>query len=257
METRLLLADDALTGASVGELASGDLHVWCVSLQALGPVERWRRTLDLEERARAGRYHFERDRDLFIIGRGVLRTILSGYLQCEPTDLDFSYGSSGKPALAGAFAVSPLRFNLSHSAGLALYAVTLNREIGIDIEYNRSTLVVESLVERYFSEREAAAFRVLPADKRRQAFFRSWTCKEACLKATGDGLTAPLDRVEVGFDGDGAARLLAIDGDKKAAARWSLRELQPAFNYAAALAVQGPLGRLLWRRWPQPSNQPD
>jgi 4'-phosphopantetheinyl transferase len=122
-----------------------------------------------------------------VAGRGFLRMILSRYIGVRPTRLQFCYGPQGKPALAGSDGMGGLRFNVSHSHGLALYAVTRSREIGVDLEAIRLDLDVERIAERCFSSRERSVLAALPAHLRAQAFFACWTRKEAFVKAKGSG----------------------------------------------------------------------
>jgi 4'-phosphopantetheinyl transferase len=220
-------------------LSSPDVHVWRASLeQPEALIQQLAQTLSEDERTRASRFYFERDRKHFIVGRGLLRTILGRYLSLEPTQLQFCYSSRGKPALADMGDNSTLQFNLSHSHGLVLYAVTRDRKIGIDLEQIRSTSDVEKLAERFFSPREHAAIRSLPPSQKQEAFFHAWTCKEAYLKAIGEGL-AGLEQVEVSIVLGEPARLLSTGDDSQASSRWSLQVLTPAPGYMAALAVEG------------------
>lgn len=231
-------------------LSGDDVHVWCASLDQ--PATRFRRlvqTLSADERARAERFHFEQDGRRFTVGRGLLRTILGSYLGVEPSQLQFCYGCRGKPALASGGGT--LRFNLSHSQDLALYAVTRDRAIGIDLECIRPISETEEVAERFFSAREIALLRALPVSisEKREAFFNCWTRKEAYTKASGDGLTRPLDQIEVSLAPGEPARLLCIKGDPREATRWLLHELRPASGYVATLVVEGHGWRLACRQW--------
>ena len=119
-------------------LSSDEVHIWQTSLdQPPEYVRDLAQTLSHDEMMRAERFHFERDRRRFIVGRGVLRAILGSYLGVEPCQVQFCYGPHGKPYLAERFGSHGLRFNLAHSHELALYAFTLNRKIGVDLEYVR------------------------------------------------------------------------------------------------------------------------
>jgi 4'-phosphopantetheinyl transferase len=161
--------------------------------------------------------------------------------------LRFSYNPQGKPSLTGV--TDPLRFNVSHSHGIALYGVTRGREIGIDVEQVRGEVAVDQLADRFFSTQEVAALRALPAAERREAFFRIWARKEAYLKATGLGLSLALDCFDVSLT-PGAAALLATRNDPAEAGRWSMRELVVAEGFAAALLVEGTGWRLWCGQWP-------
>jgi 4'-phosphopantetheinyl transferase len=221
-------------------LSWDDIHVWRASLdQPAVPLEQLERTLSGDERERSARFYFERDRQRYIVGRGTLRIILSRYLAIEPGQLQFRYGTHGKPALALATGGERLRFNLSHSQDLALYAVGCDREVGVDLEYARRVSDIEQIAERFFSPREYAAFQTLSTDQRFQAFFDCWTRKEAYIKAIGDGFSIPLDQFDVSLAPGEPARLMSIGGDPLKASGWSLRELLPAPGFVAALAVEG------------------
>ena len=229
------------------ELLSHDIHIWRAYLDRPAvEIEKLRQILSVDEQERADRFRFEQLRNHFIAGRGFLRTILSHYLNLEPHQLSFSYSHRGKPELANLKAEEKICFNLSHSNGLALYAVSRlngqvsqgNNSLGIDLEYMRSMPDAEKLAERFFSTRESQLISSLPVEQRQEAFFNGWTRKEAYLKATGDGLVG-LSKVEVSLVPGKPATLLSIQGDTEAASRWSLYQLIPAPDYVAALAVEG------------------
>jgi len=188
---------------------------------------------------RARRFHFQRDSERFIVTRGLLRCILGRYLGIEPGRLRFVYNSYGKPALATASDEGALCFNLSHSGGLALYAVARGRQVGIDLERIRAVPEIEQIAQRFFSSREYAAFRSLAAGLRQEAFYSCWTRKEAYIKARGQGLSLPLDQFDVSLVPGEPARLLDVRGDSQDGHHWLLRELEPGPGYVAALAVEG------------------
>ena len=220
-------------------LSSQDVHVWRAELeQPTAWVEKLSQTLSEDEQIRARRFYYERDRKHFIVGRGLLRTLLSRYVGIAPDQLQFCYSPRGKPSLAATGADSTIQFNLSHSHGLALYAVTRDRQIGIDLEHIRSTSDVEKLAQRFFSPRESAIIHSLPPDQKQIAFFHAWTCKEAYLKATGEGL-AQLEQVEVSLDLGEPPRLLSINKDCQPPTQWRLEALTPAIDYMATLTVEG------------------
>ena len=203
--------------------------------------------LSAEERARGTRYRFERDLAHFIARRATLRSILAAYTGWLPAALTFCLGPSGKPALARV-ARGGLRFNVSHSAGLTLVAVTRCREVGVDLERIRPQLAA-GVAERFFSPVEVAALAVLPAEDRAAAFFACWTRKEAYVKAKGGGLSLGLDRFAVSLVPGEPARLLQTADDPLEVERWRLEALDPAPGYAAALAVEGWDWHLRCWRW--------
>lgn len=221
-------------------LKEGEVHVWRAGLDRPSfDVHTFLHLLTTDERERAERFYFQRDRDRFIVARGVLRTILSSYLHVKPDELRFCYNSYGKPALIAASGGPLLRFNLAHSGGLALYALTLNREIGIDLEYIREDFASEQLAEQFFSHREVEMLRALPANMRTEGFFNCWTRKEAYIKGRGQGLSFPLNQFVVSVAPGEPATLLSVEGDPQEASRWCLQELTPGPGYVASIAVEG------------------
>jgi len=229
---------------------ASEVHLWRTRLDAppalLAHLEE---SLSGDELARAGRYYFERDRNRFIVGRGVLRTILARYLATDPSRLEFSYGSYGKPSLTDMRGSAPLDFNLAHSQDLALCAVTSHRRIGIDVEMIRPIADAENIAARFFSARECAVFLALAEPERLSAFFRCWTRKEAFLKATGAGLSMGLDQFDVSLAAGEPAKLLNVAGRPEEAARWSLLDVPVGSEHAAAVAVEGPSGELRYYSW--------
>jgi len=236
-------------------LGCDEVHVWRAALdQTPSQIQSFLHNLAADEQARAERFYFERDRQHFIIARGVLRAILGGYLNRAPERLSFCYNSHGKPALAGESGVDAIRFSVSHSHGVALYAVTRGREVGIDLERIRLDLAVAEIAERFFSRREVAMLRTLPTAEQREAFFRCWTRKEAYIKARGEGLSLPLDQFDVSLAPGEPAAVLGTQRDPSEASCWSLQELSPAPGYAAAFAVEGHGWRPACWQWPDPKQ---
>lgn len=234
-------------------LGNDEVHVWRAALNEKGSrVKRLQKTLAADERARAERFYFQKDRDHFIVARGLLRTILGRYLKIEPSQLRFRYTSHGKPFLARETGGNTLRFNVSYSHGLALYAITRSRELGVDVEFTRPEPVDEQIAERFFSPREVAALRALPTNMQQEAFFNCWTRKEAYIKARGEGLSLRLDQFDVSLAPGEPPALLYTNGDPQEVSRWSLQNLTPGPGYAAALIVEGDDWRLKCWHWKWP-----
>jgi len=224
-------------------LGTGEVHVWRLALdQPESVLTQFRSTLDAGELERAGRFHFEKHRRHFIAGRGGLRYVLSRYLGVKPEELRFSYGPFGKPSLVG----SEVRFNMSHSHGVALFAVAADRELGVDVEHVRADFATEDIARRFFSPVEVETFNAVPSEEQVAAFFRCWTRKEAYIKAIGRGLSEPLDAFDVTLAPGDAAALLRAEG--REVSRWVMFELDAGAEYAGALLVEAPVSRLrLWQ----------
>jgi 4'-phosphopantetheinyl transferase len=231
-------APRAATGLA---LPPGEIHLWAVALDpAPSQVELLASSLATDERQRAERFHFERHRRQYQVGRGALRALLGGYLGSAARDVAFTYGPRGKPFLAGpAAAAGGLSFNLSNSHELALVGFLRGPEIGVDVEHLKPMSDLEQIAERFFSESERVALRGLPAALKHQGFFNCWTRKEAYLKAVGEGLAAPLDSFDVTLVPGEPPRMLILRGDAERAGRWFFRCFRPADDYVGALAVEG------------------
>jgi len=221
-------------------LPEDEVQLWRVDLDAIrGEESRWQGRLSPDESKRALRFHFPSDRQRFVASRALLRTILAAYLEGDAVNLEFSYSKKEKPSLAGGHATSGITFNLSHSGGIALYAFTRGREIGVDVEQVRGDFDVEPIARRFFSAQEQIHLNDLPKAERVEAFFRCWTRKEAYLKATGSGLSLPLSQFDVSLGAGETNALLATRPDASEAERWVLREVPGGVGYSAALCVSG------------------
>src|ERR1700691_5906923 len=125
-------------------LCNDEVHVWRAALgHAPSQINSLLDTLSEDEKSRAERFYFQIDRERFIIARAALREVLGVYLKRAAKSLSFCYGSHGKPALARDSGSNPIHFNLSHSNGVAVYAVARDREVGIDLEFIRQDVEVE------------------------------------------------------------------------------------------------------------------
>ena len=223
---------------------------------SLSRVATLEQTLAADERTRAGQFHFQKDRTRFIVARGLLRAILGRYLGRDPRALRFCSNPYGKPSLAPeSGGDAPLSFNVTHAGALALYAVTRNRAIGIDLEDIRVDVECDSIAEHFFSPLERRMLRAVPPAMRPEAFFRCWTRKEAYIKARGEGLSMPLDQFDVSLAPGEPAVLLDARPDSSEHNRWSLQDLDAAAGFAAALAMEGQAGRLRLWQWQGPGQQ--
>jgi 4'-phosphopantetheinyl transferase len=233
-------------------LASDEVHVWCAPLDLPAPARaRFHASLASDERERGARLHFQRDRERFVVAHGVLRELLGRYLRIEPRHIRYVREAFGKPAFSPPPG-SRIQFNLSHSAGLALIAITAEAAVGVDVEAIRCDGEFEEWAHELFSPSEADRIRALPREQHAEAFLREWTRQEACLKACGLGLAAALPRqpiAPVADPGDRPWILRAQSSDRSAAMRWSVLTLRPAPGYIGALAIRGRGWRVTEHRW--------
>jgi len=220
-------------------IGDNEVHLWQVSLdQPCLRIEELEDLLCLAEKSRAKNFVFDKHRRRFIAGRGFLRSILGKYLNQDAASLEFSYGPQGKPVLVSGSLHDRLHFNVSHSHEIALYAISRNRQVGVDVEYLRARQDVEGIAQHYFYPDECKVIQSLSAEKKKETFFKAWTVKEAYAKATGEGLSV-LEQVETSLSPDGPAALLDIHGNPGALARWSSCQIHPSPEYMAALVVEG------------------
>ena len=234
-------------------VADHEVHVWRAQLDLpSSQVQELKGILTEEEVDRANRFSFEIDRQRFIAARGILRSILSRYINIEPGHLRFYYNQYGKPLLAPEFSAYLLNFNLSHSGSMALYAITRNMEIGVDVERVRSDFEYEEIAERFFSVNEAAILRTISTEKKLEAFYNCWTRKEAYIKALGKGLSLPLGSFDVSFAPWEPPLLLMTKDEPQERSLWTLLDLKPGPGYMGALAVKGIGCRFRYWEWNQP-----
>lgn len=220
-------------------LGESEVHIWKANLNlqpsvVTGLIE----VLSEDELEKAGRFHFDIDRTYYIAARGFLRKLLGRYTQIDPAQIQFQYNEYGKPELLEQANQGFLRFNISHSAGVGLFAFTMKNDLGVDIEYLRSDLADEQIARRNFSPLEVNALLCVPDEERMKVFFNCWTRKEAYIKAHGEGLSMPLDGFDVSCAPGEPASLLATRPDPSEASLWKMYGFEPEINYVGALAVK-------------------
>ncbi len=222
------------------QLIKNNVDVWTVSLNMDETAfSSLLHSLSEDERTKAGRMRIEKPRKYYVAARGLLRLILAAYLSEQPENLEFQYGPHGKPALADGFQTTGITFNMSHSHGMALYGVSLERPLGVDIEKIREDMSFDRIAKRFFSSREYEALKRLPADQLKYGFFNCWTRKEAYIKAKGEGLSSLISRFAVSLAPGEPAALVEHQLDAGEITRWSVRDLDVGPDYSAALAVEG------------------
>lgn len=225
-------------------LQEADVHIWRARLDRdPADVRHLRALLSETERQRADRFVREIHGSHFTVARGVLRQLLGTYLSIHPETIVFVDGPAGKPALHHRHA-PVLEFNMSHSCGVALYALTRFHSVGIDVELVRPYPTAREIAERFYSERERAILRTVPEQFLFEAFFNAWTRKEALLKCHGAGLSYGLDRVEVTLLPGESARILSIDNQHVREDMWTMTAFHPYPGYVGAVVVSGAMGQV-------------
>jgi len=218
-------------------LGESDVHVWCIPLEIAADTGRGvGRLLSADERSRAERFRFDRDRRRYVAARSALRILLGHYGERDAAGIAFGYSTRGKPFLPSTHSARELQFNVSHSGEIALMAFCQGAQLGVDVELVRDIDDAESIVRRYFCREEVEQWTELPAGQRSRAFYDCWTRKEALVKALGDGLSLPLDVFQVSFL---PGELPGIRFREPGKGQWSLYDVSPASGYAGAVAVSG------------------
>jgi 4'-phosphopantetheinyl transferase len=222
------------------QLNDDEVHLWKADLDTASEnISVLFDLLNEEEQSRAKRFVFERDKNRFTAARGILRQLLARYVNCSAKDVEFTVGPAGKPALRHN---SQLRFNLSHSEGLVLYALSLGRELGVDVENQIKESTNREIVERYFSAEEQADFLAIDPALQEAAFYLGWTRKEAYLKARGEGLQGRLKDFDMSLSPKQPAVLRSDD-----AGCWDLYSFCPKLGFIATLVVER--GKGILRHW--------
>jgi 4'-phosphopantetheinyl transferase len=208
-------------------LRDDEVHVWSVALSLNEPtLQELRSVLSSDELLRSQRSPLVQEQNRFIAGRGSLRHILAWYLDTDPQVIQFGYGHAGKPFLPNPSC--DIRFNISHSGDLALIAITLGREIGIDVEFMSEMPEMTEIASRFFSDQAKTEFLTAATGERVEVFYKCWTEKESISKCTGEGITEekPLPANDI-----------------------TVFPLLPATGYAASLAIRGPATNVRTWHW--------
>ena len=210
-------------------LARDELHVWLLPLDR-EPAEEALDALSRDERWRAGRFRFPRDRRRYVAAHLALRRTLASYVGVDPGTLRFERGEWGKPRLAGG---NGPQFSLSHSGDLAIVAITGSLTVGADLERLRPMPGCVDLARAYFAPAELEALTGVDEPARENAFWRLWTRKEALVKGAGLGLQLPLDTFEVPLEPDDAEVVLPGSG------AWGVRTVALPTGHVASVATPG------------------
>jgi 4'-phosphopantetheinyl transferase len=227
--------------ASLFELPLDAVHVWYVFTDRITDPDILTRYADIMsagEHARRNRFVFAKDRHRFLVTRGLLRTLLSRYAHVGPEECVFVTNGYGKPFLHHPGAAHPgLEFNVSHTNGLVAIAITLGRDVGIDVE-EVSRARVDLDVRQCFSAAEIATLQALPQSEQRSRFFDYWTLKEAYIKARGMGLSLRLDGFSILLDRARPPAIAFGPAIDDAPSTWQFVQFDPSSRHRMALAIR-------------------
>lgn len=234
-------------------LSQSEVHLWkgrITDFEADAEVF-YGGSLPKDEKEKADNISSRENRKAYIISRGILRTVLSEYLKVKPGDIVFEYNEHGKPSIADGLNPRNVRFNLSHSNDLILYAVARNKEVGIDVEYMRDVGRAERIIERFFSPEQKDFYNSQSESMKKTAFFRLWTRREAYGKAMGRGFSVPA--------ADCGIPLLRKDGKPASvhvvSGKWSIYDLENEDDYVSAVTVEGQIRRIEYFRPRKPDRK--
>jgi 4'-phosphopantetheinyl transferase len=189
-----------------------------------------------DERDRANRYVFERDRRSYVIRRAILRIILGRYLDLRPEQITFRYNRYGKPMLD----TQDIFFSLSQSSGCAIYSFAQARQVGVDIERIRVVPDMGRIAKRSFSKAEYESYSFQTKNAKQEVFFKYWSRKEALIKAVGSGISIPLDTFDVSTNEDRPARQVEMKTSEGKACLWTIQDIDLRAGFASAVATEGP-----------------
>ena len=220
-------------------IPANEIHVWHVCPQhALAPelIRLYEALLSADERDRYDRFVFPADRHVHLVARALVRTTLSRYAEVEPRAWVFRQGTHGRPEIAGPAGAPPLRFSLSHTAGLVALALARGLDVGLDVEQEHGRECDLDIARQYFASSEANALESLPAERQPRAFLEYWTLKEAYIKATGLGLSLPLQSFSFRLGDPPQIAFAAVDGGDPT--KWHFARLDLGPRHVAAVAVR-------------------
>lgn len=220
-------------------LLKDEIHIWygCIK-QSKNYLHVFKRMITDDEQKRAQEFYFPKDQSSFIVGRGMLRTILAHYLEIDPTNIQINYGKYGKPFLGSNRIMSDIQFNLSHSENMVVIAVSLGRNVGVDIEKIRNLSDLDKLIATICSQREKDHFKQLTDVEKILSLFRCWTRKEAYLKAISTGMNKPMDQLTVSLESGDRGQVFTIYDDLKGYSQYMLKSIPSITGYEAALCAK-------------------
>ena len=223
----------------ISNLQRSEIHLWFADLKSLdrsamrNEVAHW---LHGEEKNRYNRYQSQSQREHFLFGRVLLKTILSKYIGCTPVDLKFDIDTRGKPFLSSNNTLS-VTFNLSHSDNRLVFAVSKSQDLGVDLEIIKKERAILKIAERYFSPSETRELRNLPKASQVKRFYELWTLKESVLKACGSGLSRGLSKIEFSFPTSDKLVMHSAPGSGNLN-NWQSWQIEEYKNYMLAVSVK-------------------
>jgi 4'-phosphopantetheinyl transferase len=231
-------------------LDSARIDVWCSFIDDVDErlLEEYRSILSDSERDGEKRFRFQTDRRRYVITRALTRTTLSRYVALQPDRWSFVTNAFGQPAIANTLSsAGSVLFNISHTGGLVVLALTCDRAVGIDVENVAVPAPIE-VAKDVFAATEIADLNAVPAERRCDRFYEYWTLKESYIKARGLGLSIPLDQFHFVLDGERNVRLSVSQALGDSAARWQFWQVRPSPRHLVAICAERAIGSTLQLR---------
>ncbi len=224
-------------------ISSREIHLWYAYDEQICDSQllcQYHRLLNEEECSQQKRFYFEKHRHQYLITRALIRTVLSLYVnEIAPEKWQFTKNKYGKPSISNSRLRLPLHFNISHTDKMVVLAVTVDQEVGVDVEYLlRSGKTVE-IADSFFSPIEARQLLALPVEKQKDRFFDLWTLKEAYIKACGMGLSIPLDHFSYSFPSQGEITISIEPERNDQPEYWQFWQIRPNDSHKVSLAIKG------------------
>ena len=223
-------------------LATGQIHLYLLlSADYQSHRDSLLSVLCEQEQLRAQRKKIPAKQFEYILGQAALRSILAQTLSIPCAEVCYARGPKGKPYLGPVHQRQDLQFNISHSGGLLLIALSTAGEVGVDIEAINTTTSMDLVSRRTFSESETKTLFSLPDTLRREQFFQYWTCKEAVVKCTGDGIHSGMNQFTVVFPKSGGAQLCEAHGRQEKTQGFSITPVDLGPTHKGALVCVNPV----------------
>jgi 4'-phosphopantetheinyl transferase len=236
------------------QLRPNDIHLWLTFVDEIkdeGLAAAYESLMSAREKARYVRFRFEKDRRLHLLARALVRTTLSRYADLAPRDWRFTANQHGRPEIEASPDLPPLRFNLAHTSGVVICGVTLDRDVGVDVENHGRVAKTEEIAKRYFSALEHDDLSRLPAEQRREYFFHYWALKESFIKAHGLGLSMPLGQFSFHLADKTPLRISFDPRLEDDPEKWQFWLMKPTPDHSMAVSLNkgtGPPANLIMRK---------
>ncbi|WP_299119090.1 4'-phosphopantetheinyl transferase superfamily protein [uncultured Winogradskyella sp.] len=232
---------------SFANLTPNTLHIWSLNFVVNdNAFNKYHNLLSDDEKERASRFKFFKDKRCYVVTKGILRLLSGQYLNKDAKAIKFEYEKYGKPKFKHK---TNLNFNVSHSGDLAIIGFIYDHTIGVDIEKIKNDFDTFDIASKFFSKQEINALREIPTQQQHLAFYRCWTRKEAFIKAKGSGLSFPLNEFSVSLDSDLDAEVLWTKWNTGEKHQWKLSSFIPSKDYIAAHIVDSKIENIQYFNW--------